>query len=77
MSLNSPAARGLVAASILSLPTSGATSGSFTVGPLSVTPTQAAQLAAGNWYFNIGSSAFPSGEIRGQLDDMLFFNGFE
>lgn len=32
-----------------------------------VTPTQVADLKAGKWYFNIHSTTFPSGEIRGRI----------
>lgn len=34
---------------------------------ISVTPTQVAQMFAGNYYVNIHTFAFPSGEIRGQV----------
>lgn len=34
---------------------------------ISVTPTQVTQLFAGNYYVNIHTFAFPSGEIRGQV----------
>lgn len=32
-----------------------------------VTPTQVADLKAGKWYFNIHSTTFPAGEIRGRI----------
>jgi hypothetical protein len=40
---------------------------SFPEQYFSVTPAQVAQLRAGLWYFNVDSTAFPAGEIRGQL----------
>lgn len=36
-------------------------------GRATLTPAQAAALLAGKWYANIHSSAYPNGEIRGQL----------
>jgi hypothetical protein len=44
----------------------GVTSGSFT-GTFAITPAQVAQLKAGLYYCNVHSTAFPGGEIRGQL----------
>lgn len=77
--LHAPAPRGVAAGSIFDLPASGATSGSFTVGPLAVTPTQVSQLKQGLWYFNVASAAPGSvnGEIRGQLDNIQLRDGFE
>jgi hypothetical protein len=47
--------------------TFGAQSGTFAkIFPL--TPTQAADLLAGNFYVNIHNSSFPGGEIRAQLN---------
>lgn len=36
-------------------------------GSVTLTAEQEADLLTGNWYFNIHSTAFPQGEIRGQL----------
>jgi hypothetical protein len=36
-------------------------------GAVQITPEQAAALLGGLWYINIHSSAFPDGEIRGQV----------
>jgi len=41
--------------------------GSPSMGSAAFTPAQAAALLAGNIYVNLHSSAFPGGEIRGQL----------
>jgi Ca2+-binding RTX toxin-like protein len=45
----------------------GTTSGSFGLENASVTPSQVADLRAGIWYVNVHSTAYPDGEIRGQL----------
>ncbi len=36
-------------------------------GTFTATSSQLADLRAGNWYFNLHTTAFPGGEIRGQL----------
>lgn len=36
-------------------------------GQANLSPQQAAQLAAGQWYVNIHTARYPGGEIRGQL----------
>ena len=48
-------------------PGSGQTSGSAEDRVFAVTPAQVAELKAGLWYFNIHTSNFTGGEIRGQL----------
>jgi Ca2+-binding RTX toxin-like protein len=77
--IHGPAPRGVAAPAIITLPVSGTTSGSFNVGPLAITPTQRDQLKSGLWYFNVHSTAPNStnGEIRGQLDNILFRDGFD
>lgn len=47
--------------------TPSATSGTITGGPLAFPTANIADLFAGNTYFNIHSSTFPGGEIRGAL----------
>jgi CHRD domain len=37
------------------------------IGTLTLTPQQISDLKAGQWYMNFASSAYPSGEIRGQI----------
>ncbi|MBX3654585.1 MAG: CHRD domain-containing protein [Ramlibacter sp.] len=43
-------------------------SGTIT-GQTNLTTAQAADLASGRWYVNVHTSAFPGGEIRGQLTE--------
>lgn len=47
-------------------PTTGATSGTIS-GTFAVPPANEAALFAGDFYINLHTSAFPGGEIRGQL----------
>jgi Ca2+-binding RTX toxin-like protein len=77
--LHGPAPRRVAAPPIIDLPASGATAGTFTAGPIAITPGQRADLKAGRWYFNVHSTAPASsnGEIRGQLDNVLFRDGFD
>ena len=61
-------------------PPTGATRGSVVEKTFAITPTQVATLRAGGMYFNIHSTNFSGGEIRGQLlstttDAPLDFNG--
>ena len=44
----------------------GATSGSFS-NSFALTPTQLTQVMSGGAYINIHTTAFPGGEIRGQI----------
>jgi TolB protein len=62
--IHGPAPRGASADHIFSFP-SGASTQSF-----SITNSQAADLKAGLWYFNVTSTAFPNGEIRGQIEPL-------
>lgn len=77
--IHGPAPRGVAAAPIIDLPASGSSSGTFTAGPFVITPAQRSDLRAGRWYFNVHSTAPGSagGEIRGQLDNILFRDGFD
>ncbi len=64
--IHGPAFPGVNAPIIFLFPTSGSTSGTHTM-LFSVTPTQVEQLRSGQWYFNVHSSTYPGGEIRGQI----------
>lgn len=75
--LRAPAPRGIAAGSIRDLPVSGASAGTFSVGPFLVTASEVDQLRAGQWYVSVSSSSAPNGEIRGQFDGILFEDGFE
>ncbi len=51
----------------------GGTSGTL-VGTATINNTQIQQLLDGLWYINIHSSAFPGGEIRGQVLPMITYD---
>ena len=53
---------------IFSLITPSGTGGSIMNAVLNINMAQANVLLAGNGYFNIHTSAFPNGEIRGQIN---------
>ncbi|MCI0676102.1 MAG: PQQ-dependent sugar dehydrogenase [Phycisphaerales bacterium] len=57
-----PALQCFPAGIVIALP-----NGSPIVGSAILTATQADQVKAGRWYVNIHSTAFPGGEIRGQV----------
>ena len=67
--IHGPAAAGTNAGILFdfSAVTPAATSGSIPPQTFSITPTQVAQLKAGQLYFNIHTSNFTGGEIRGQV----------
>jgi hypothetical protein len=64
--IHAPAAIGANASVIIDFGAVGGTSGTIS-GTRSITPTQLAQLRAGQGYINVHSVNFPNGEIRGQL----------
>lgn len=66
--IHGPAVAGANAQILFNLqPPTGQTSGSVVNTTFAITPTQVVDLKAGRHYFNIHSSAFPGGEIRGQI----------
>lgn len=65
--INGPAQPGATGATIFNLGAIGGTSGFLPVQTFAVTAEQVAQLRAGLWYVQIGSTNNPAGEIRGQL----------
>jgi hypothetical protein len=64
--INGPAGPGTNGPHIFSLPTSNPSS-----AVLPLTSAQASDLLAGRWYLNVRTTAFPDGEIRGQIGAAL------
>jgi CHRD domain/FG-GAP-like repeat len=64
--IHAPAAIGASTGVAINFGVVGGTSGTIS-GSTTITPTQLAQLRAHLGYVNVHSTAFPSGEIRGQL----------
>jgi hypothetical protein len=60
--IHGPAAAGASGPIVFTLPL-----GSPAFGTLALTPAQGADLLAGLWYVDVHTSAFPNGEIRGQI----------
>ena len=65
--IHGPAPRGTPAGVIIALIQTGPTTFK---GTWNFSETQQAQVLSGQTYFNIHSSAFPGGEIRGQIDSI-------
>lgn len=64
--IHGPALPGVNGPVIINIGSSGAAAGTFNVSA-AVTAAQVADLEAGRWYFNVHSTTFPAGEIRGQV----------
>ena len=64
--IHAPAAIGVSTGVAINFGVVGGTSGTIT-GTTTITPTQLSQLRAHLGYVNVHSTAFPGGEIRGQL----------
>lgn len=62
-----PAAEGKNGPPVIWLAEKGATVASPIKGQATLTPEQAQQLMAGEWYINVHTQANPNGEIRGQV----------
>jgi Ca2+-binding RTX toxin-like protein len=65
--IHGPAAPGSNAPPIFDLTGLGGASGDLGPFTFAVTPAQVLQLKSGQWYFNVHSATFGSGEIRGQI----------
>jgi len=62
-----PAAAGANAGVLIWLSQKGGSADSPIKGEATLTPEQAAQFAAGQWYINVHTKDNPGGEIRGQV----------
>jgi len=62
-----PAAQGTNAGVVIWLTKQGSPVESPIKGEATLTPEQALQFAAGQWYINVHTQSHPGGEIRGQV----------
>jgi hypothetical protein len=62
-----PAAEGKNAPPVIWLSTQGSPPANPMTGTATLTPDQAKQFSAGEWYVNVHSQSHPAGEIRGQV----------
>jgi hypothetical protein len=62
-----PAAQGKNGPPVVWLSEKGATVSDPIKGQATLTPEQAQQMTAGEWYINVHTQANPNGEIRGQV----------
>jgi hypothetical protein len=62
-----PAAEGKNAPPVIWLSKQGSPPANPMTGTATLTPDQAKQFAAGEWYVNVHSQSHPAGEIRGQV----------
>ena len=62
-----PAAAGKNAPVLIWLTTKGTPPGTPITGQATLTPEQAQQFTAGEWYINLHTQTHPAGEIRGQV----------
>jgi len=62
-----PAKQGQNAPPVIWLSTQGSPPANPMTGKATLTPEQAQQFSAGEWYVNVHSQSHPAGEIRGQV----------
>ena len=62
-----PAAKGKNAPPVIWLSTQGSPPTNPMTGTATLTPDQAKQFSAGEWYVNVHTQSHPAGEIRGQV----------
>jgi hypothetical protein len=65
--IHGPAAEGKNGAPVIWLSEKGAAVANPIKGSATLTPEQAQQMMAGEWYINVHTQANPGGEIRGQV----------
>jgi CHRD domain len=65
--IHGPAAEGKNAPPVIWLSEKGAPVGNPIKGQATLTPEQAQQMTAGEWYINVHTQAHADGEIRGQV----------
>jgi hypothetical protein len=65
--IHGPAAAGKNAPPVIWLSEKGAPVGNPITGQATLTPEQAQQMMAGDWYINVHTQAHADGEIRGQV----------
>ncbi len=77
--LHGPARRGVNGPELTDFPlrVSGTPSDRFVTQEYPITPEEIEDLRAGLWYLEVRSVEFPDGELRGQLDSILFCSSFE
>jgi hypothetical protein len=77
--IHAQAGRGQVGPVVASfvLPASGSVQDSFIAGPFPMSAGQVTGLRSGRWYIEVESLEFPTGEIRGQFGQSLFFDNFD
>ena len=62
-----PAKQGQNASPVIWLSTQGSPPANPMTGSATLTPEQAQQFSAGEWYVNVHTQSHPAGEIRGQV----------
>ncbi|MGQ0799803.1 MAG: CHRD domain-containing protein [Pseudomarimonas sp.] len=77
--LRGPAPRGANGAALTDFPlrVSSTANDQFITQEYPITAQEVADLKARRWYFEVQSQEFPDGELRGQVDNLLFCSGFE
>ena len=65
--IHGPAAEGKNGPVVIWLSKQGSSAASPISGRATLTPEQAQQFAAGEWYINVHTKAHPAGELRGQV----------
>ncbi len=72
--IHGPAPAGMNAPVLFNLAPPAVTAGEVTPAMFAITPTQIADMKNGLYYFNVHSSTFPGGEVRGQMSKAQYFH---